>query len=274
MSAPIEETDLEQVIRIARAAGDLILEMQSAGLQNIQTKSSVIDIVTEADLASEKLIRAALTEAYPHLDFWGEESNEPPAGPCFWVVDPIDGTVNYANSIPYFAVNIALIEDARCILAVTLELPLGRVYHARAGRGAFCRSADGADSALQVSDVNDLRQSILSTGFAYDRDVNPDNNNAEFSLFMPRCRGIRRMGSAAIDLALVACGSFAAHWERNLNAWDVAPGALLIQEAGGRVTDYAGRPWTLDCRNVIASNGQPGIHDELVSGFGRLNAGR
>ena len=264
----IDQADVERVIGIARDAGELVLSMQRAGLQNVSSKSNANDLVTEADLASEQLIRDALAADFPGVGFWGEESNQLPDEESFWLVDPIDGTVNYAHGVPYFAVNIALNKGGETLLAITPALPSGTIYWGQAGEGAYVRNG-GSDVRLQVNTLQHLQDSLLSTGFPYTRAETADNNAMEFAYFMPRCRGVRRMGTAAIDLALVAAGVFAAHWEGDLNPWDIAPGALLIREAGGRVTDYEGNDWTHANRQFIASNGNPRIHASMVEGIFR-----
>jgi len=260
-------SDVDRIIEIGQEAGRLILAMQREGLRSVSGKSNEIDLVTEADLASEALIRGALEQDFPGPGFWGEESNQMPDDEYYWLVDPIDGTVNYAHGIPYFAINIGLNRGDETRLAMTLELPLGRVYWATLGGGAHVRNGDGEEARLRVNQINRLRMAVLSTGFPYTRAETPDNNSAEFAYLMPRCSGVRRMGSAAIDTALVASGALSAHWESNLNPWDIAPGALLISEAGGIVTDYEGNPWTPAERNFIASNGQPALHQALVDGI-------
>ena len=268
----VGRSQLETVIDIAERGGQLISRMQREGLTSIKGKSNEIDLVTEADVANEKFIRQSLAEHFPAIDFWGEESNSRPDSEAYWVVDPIDGTVNYANGVPYYAVNIGLQQGEAMVLAVTVELPLGRTYWALKGQGAYMREIDGEVRRLQVNGVNRLRHAILSTGVPYTRAENPDNNSTEIAHFIPLCSGIRRMGSCAIDLALVASGVYAAHWELDLNAWDIAPGALLIREAGGVVTDYDGNPWTPAQRNFVASNGQPELHQDMLDGIRRARA--
>lgn len=258
---------LADAVEIARQAGDLVLHMQEEGYGHVGSKSNEFDIVTAADLASEELIRNALEERHPGIPFWGEESNQMPDSEQFWIVDPIDGTVNYANHIPCFAVNIALFAQHDVVLAVTLELPGRRIYWAEKGRGAYQLLPGGAQRRLQVNQIDSLRKAVISTGFPYTRAETRDNNQLEFDYFLPRVSGIRRMGSCAIDLALVAAGAFAAHWELNLNPWDIGPGALLIREAGGRVSDYAGADWSMQERNFVASNGRPALHDALLAGI-------
>lgn len=263
----MDAQDVERIVDLARQAGELVLGMQRDGYGAVKKKSNEFDIVTEADLATETLIRTALARDYPGVPFWGEESNTPPDADEYWIVDPIDGTVNYANAIPCYAVNIAFNRRDGAELAVTLELPARRIYWALRGHGAFRRELDGSETRLRVNQVDTLRRAILSTGFPYTRAETRDNNSAEFAYFMPRCHGVRRMGSCAIDLALVASGAFAAHWENDLNAWDILPGSLLIHEAGGLVTDYDGNPWTPARRDFIAGNGQPALHQALLDGI-------
>ena len=256
---------VEEVIRVAQEAGRLVLEMQRRGLHGVRSKSSAIDLVTEADVAAEAQIRAGLQELAPAAGFWGEESDTRPTQEFFWLVDPIDGTTNYANSIPLFAVNIALNRGEETLLGVTLELPSGRIFWAERGRGAFLRTPDGQEQRLQVNQVERLEQAVLTTGFPYSRAHHPDNNSREFTAFMVQSAGVRCMGSAALELAYVAAGYTTAHWEAGPKAWDVAPGLLLIQEAGGRVTTYSGGPRRLDSRTILASNGQPALHQALLA---------
>ena len=273
----IEQQDVEHLIAVVCQAGDLVMRMQREGYGVVRGKSNEIDIVTEADVASEQLLLAALEARYPGIPLWGEESNRPPNADEYWIVDPIDGTVNYANGVPYYAVNLAFNRrqdgDTWAEVAVTLELPRGLVYWARQGHGAYVRTPDGQDTRLHVNQVDTLRFAILSTGFPYKRADTNDNNGAEFAYFMPRCSGVRRLGSCALDLALVAAGVFAAHWEQDLNPWDIGPGTLIVREAGGMVTDYDGNPWTPEQRNFVASNGQPALHQAMLDGIRLARAG-
>ena len=261
------EVDLSHMLTTAQQAGDLILTMQARGLESIGSKSSTIDLVTEADVAAEQLIRRELAQHYPAVGFWGEESNQPPDSEYFWVVDPIDGTINFANGLAYFAVNIALNRGDVTLLGVTLELPARQLFFARRDGGAYRRDADGRDVALQVNQTADLDRALLSSGFPYHRTEHEDNNLAEFAYFLARTQGVRSMGTAAMDLVNVANGALAAYWEGWLQPWDAAVGALLVREAGGKVTDYQGADWTLTSKSLIASNGQSAIHDALLEGI-------
>lgn len=264
----VDTFDREAIISVVRKAGQLVTEMRQAGLHQVQSKSAVIDLVTEADLASEALLRTELQRLYPQVGFWGEESNQPPTTEFFWLVDPIDGTTNFANGVPHYAVNVALCQANAAFLAVTLHLPAGQIYWAMKDKGAFCRMPDGQQQRLQVNQVRQLSHSLLTTGFPYHRAASTDNNSAEFAYFMPRTQGVRCMGSAALDLALVASGALAAFWEGWLGPWDAAAGVLLVKEAGGQVTDYLGRPWQLPGpAGLVASNGQSALHEALLTGI-------
>jgi myo-inositol-1(or 4)-monophosphatase len=256
--------DREAIIAIAQQGGRLIWQMRRAGLHNVKSKSVEIDIVTEADLACEAFLHAELHKLYPQVGFWGEESNTQPQGEFFWLADPVDGTVNYANGVAFYAVNLSLQWRDQTLLGVTVEPETGRIYWAELGTCAFVRSMDGTERRLQTSSVDQLSRALLTTGFPYHRADAADNNTREFVWFTQHCQGVRCMGSAALDLAHVASGAMAAFWEGWLNPWDAAPGVLLVREAGGTVTDYSGQPWTLQSQSLIASNGK--IHAHLLEG--------
>jgi myo-inositol-1(or 4)-monophosphatase len=255
---------------VACRAADMVQAMHSAGLQNVKSKSVETDIVTEADVASEKLLRAALHELDPIAGFWGEESNTPPSDATFWLVDPIDGTVNYAHALPYYAVNIAFVAQRETVLGVTVQLPWRRIFWAEKGKGAWLREPDAAERRLQVSSAPTLRRALLATGFPYHNGEADDNNNAEFVWFSPRSMALRVLGAAALDIAEVASGMLAGFWEGWLNPWDAAGGALMVNEAGGRVTDYTGAPWRFGGPGFVASNGL--IHDAMLEGIRRARA--
>lgn len=254
--------DVEAVIAIAQAGGRLVLEMQRTA--GVRTKSTVIDLVTEADEACQELLLGKLSALDPAIGFWGEEGQGGrPETDLFWLVDPIDGTVNYAHGLPHFAVNIALNRGEEILLGVTLEPATGTIFWAVQGQGAYMRDRSGQDSPLRVSQAQSVQNSLLSTGFPYHRNRHPDNNASEFARIMPKCQGVRRSGSFALDVARVAAGHLDGHWEAWFNPWDAAPGALMIREAGGQVTNYAGEPWQTTDRMLVASNGR--IHTDLLA---------
>jgi len=269
----VTQQDVEAVIQVALEAAALVTRMRADGLGAVRSKDSEINLVTEADVASERYIQEALAQRYPNVGLWGEESNTMPSGDYFWVVDPIDGTSNFAHNLAYYAVNIALQHGEETLLGVTVNPVLGRVYYARPGAGAYVRTTDGQTSRLQVSAVERLRNAFLATGFPYHRDHAADNNLAELGELLPRCNDVRVLGAAALDIAHVAQGVLAAFWEGWLNPWDAAPGVLLVREAGGQATDYWGQEWRLRSSSLIASNGQPGIHDSLLEGITRARRG-
>jgi myo-inositol-1(or 4)-monophosphatase len=258
---------IEAVIDVALCAGTLVTSIREKGLQDVRRKSSAIDLQTEADVAAEKLIREELGALDSSLGFWGEESNKKPEETAFWIVDPIDGTNNFTMGLPLYAVNIALQDGPQTVVGVTVELPSRRVYWAAVGEGAYLRSADGSQQRLHVNQAGTLESAFLSTGFPYHRTEHADNNGAEHLHFLSRAQGIRCLGASAIELAYVAAGMLGGYWEGWLNPWDVAPGALLVREAGGRITNYEGDEWALDDRSVIATNGQAQVHQSLIAGI-------
>ncbi|MXZ20761.1 MAG: inositol monophosphatase [Caldilineaceae bacterium SB0665_bin_25] len=259
---PVAKTPL---FDLARKAGELALTMQQDDLRSIHSKSTPNDLVTEADLACETLIRDRLASLTPGFGFWGEESDERPNDEYYWLVDPIDGTINFAAGLPWFGINIALIHRELTIFGLSLILPQFDLFWAQAGQGAYLRRRSGERQRLQVSRASTLADALLTTGFPYHRAENEDNNAAEFARIMPICRGVRRMGASSADLAYVASGAFSAYWEGWIQPWDVAAGTLLVREAGGLVTNYDGAPFGLDDHCIIASNGQPGVHEPLLN---------
>jgi len=266
----VTQQDADAVIAIALDAARLVQEMRRAGGLEIRAKSTEIDLVTAADVACERFLHAALAARYPGVGLLGEESNQAPTEEYFWVVDPIDGTTNFANNLPHCAVNIALQHHEETLLGVTVHLAMDWVYYARRGAGAFLREPGGAETRLRVNEADRLRRALLVTGFPYTRGSLPDDNTAEFAYFVRNASDVRVLGSAALDLAFVASGIAAGYWEFNLNPWDVAPGALIVREAGGVVTNYEGAPWSLYERRVVASNGQPGFHAALLTGINKV----
>ena len=263
----ITQRDAEIVIAVALEAAGLVQHMRRSGGLEVKSKSNDIDLVTAADVACEHFLRAALAARFPAVGLLGEESNQAPTEEYFWVVDPIDGTTNYANNLPHCAVNVALQHQEETLLGVTVHLAMDWVYYARRGAGAFVRQPNGSEERLHVNQVDRLRRALLTTGFPYTRGEVADDNTAEFTYFVQHASDVRVLGSAALDMAFVAAGISAGYWEFGINPWDVAPGALLVREAGGLVTDYEGAPWTLYGRRLVASNGQPGLHDALLGGI-------
>lgn len=251
---------LEIAVDLARQAGDLLRRGHQEGAGAVANKSSAVDLVTAFDLASERLITGGLRRHFPDHAIFGEESGGvlPAAGPV-WVVDPLDGTTNFAHGYPVFSVTLALLVDGQPELGVTYDPLRDDLFWAQRGQGAW-RGA----RRLHVSSAARLGASLLATGFPYYRASSDDNNLAEFGHFMPKTRGVRRGGSAALDMAWVAAGWLDGYWERGMELWDVAAGVLMVREAGGLATTYSGRPWRPGDRNVVAANSV--LHQALVQG--------
>lgn len=245
---------------LARQAGGIQLEHLGES-QKIEYKGS-INIVTEVDRECERLIVAGIEKHFPKDDILAEEGSgkRSPSGRR-WIIDPLDGTVNYAHNFPFFCVSIALEEDGILTAGVIYDPNRDEMFSAEKGRGA---SLNGR--RMNVSSSTALKQSLVATGFAYfDYEARADEiveNLANFGKFIQRARAVRRPGSAAIDLAWVACGRIDGFWELHLKPWDMAAGVLIVTEAGGCVTTFDGRPFDLYGPEILASNGR--IHDEMA----------
>jgi myo-inositol-1(or 4)-monophosphatase len=245
-------------IELARAAGDLLHD-ELRGPRSIVFKGGFpTNLVTEMDARAEALVVDGLLGVFPDDAILAEErGGRSGRSGRRWIVDPLDGTTNYAHGLPVFGVSIALEERGRVLLGVVYDPSQRELFVAERGAGAFCN-----DTRLAVSTTATLDASLLATGFPYDIRINPDNNLTDYPAFAVRTRGVRRMGSAVIDLAWVAAGRFDGFWELRLGTWDVAAGGLLVQEAGGRLTSLDGGPIDLEAPAVVASNGR--IHDEIL----------
>jgi myo-inositol-1(or 4)-monophosphatase len=245
-------------VTLAREVGDL-LQRERSGAREIAFKGSPTNLVTEMDARAEAIIVDRLTAAFPDDAILAEERGAR-AGRSGrrWIIDPLDGTTNYAHGLPIFGVSIALQAAGHVVLGVVYDPSQRELFVAERGHGAFCN-----DTRLAVSTTETLDTSLLATGFPYDIRVNPDNNLKEFAAFSVRARGVRRLGSAVLYLSWVAAGRFDGYWELRLGAWDVAAAGLMVEEAGGRLTAIGGGPVDLDAPTVIASNGR--IHDEILS---------
>jgi myo-inositol-1(or 4)-monophosphatase len=225
------------------------------------SKKGRFDLLTEYDLASERLIRERLGAAFPTHRIVGEEAEATGAGDLVWYVDPIDGTTNFAHGHFFFAVSIALYHGDEGLAGVVHAPALGVVWTAQRGGGAF-RNGE----RCSVSTRDRLDEAVCATGFPYDRWSNPDNNHAELALFLQRVRGVRRCGAAAIDLCLVADGTYDIYWEKALSAWDMCAGALIVREAGGRLSGYEGQEADPRCGKLVATNGL--LHEAALETIG------
>jgi myo-inositol-1(or 4)-monophosphatase len=248
-------------MQMARDAGRILIDRQGRSLQ-ISSKGD-INLVTEADLAAEKLIIERIQSYYPRHAILAEESGaskvvDESAQPSEWkwIIDPLDGTTNYAHGYPCFCVSIAAERAGRIQLGVVYDPVRDEMFAGERGQGATLN-----ERAIHVSEIDDLNRAMLCTGFPYDVRERPDFAR-HFTKFTMRAQAVRRDGSAALDLAFVACGRFDGFWEDGLNPWDTAAGLLLIEEAGGKVTDYRGTPADVYKPEVLASNGL--VHDTMM----------
>ncbi|HYP54582.1 MAG TPA: inositol monophosphatase family protein [Pyrinomonadaceae bacterium] len=249
---------LNFAVQLAQDAGRVLADRFGRALQ-VSNKGD-IDLVTEADLAAERLIVERVRSHFPRHAVLAEESGENEAAggasEWKWIVDPLDGTTNYAHGYPCFCVSVALEHDGRVVLGVIYDPTREETFAAERGEGATLNGR-----RVRVSDVQDLNRAMLCTGFPYD--VRERGEFARhFTNFIMSAQAVRRDGSAALDLAYVACGRFDGFWEEGLRPWDVAAGRILVEEAGGRVTHYDGRPFDIYTPPIAASNGL--VHDAML----------
>jgi myo-inositol-1(or 4)-monophosphatase len=252
---------LPVAVDAARSAGKLLREALG-GPRRIDYKGHPTNLVTEMDRRVEALIVGRVQEAFPDHAVLGEEGGAQAgrsAGSEYrWLIDPLDGTTNYAHGLPLFSVSIALERAGEVQLGVAYDPNLDECFVAERGQGATLNG-----EPLGVSATAALDQSLLVTGFPYDIRSNPETNLPEYAALSLRSRAVRRLGSAVLDLCYVAAGRFDGFWELRLGPWDMAAGGLMVLEAGGRVTNVRGGPWHLDGPGVLATNGR--IHDELLA---------
>jgi myo-inositol-1(or 4)-monophosphatase len=250
------ETFRDLAARVARKAGQ-VLQKRLGRTKRIDYKGAV-NLVTEMDFLSEKIIVSEIHKQHPDHGFLAEEkAREQTLSPYRWIIDPLDGTTNYAHGYPVYGVSIALERQGEIVLGVVYDPPRDQLFVAQKGKGARLNGR-----RIRVSSVRELSRSLLATGFPYDLRDNPVNNFDHFQNFAYRVHAVRRSGSAALDLCYVAAGRFDGFWEMKLGPWDLAAGSLMVQEAGGKVSDFQGRPLGLDGSCVLASNGQ--IHGEMI----------
>ncbi len=277
MSAADPHAGMEFVpgaVGIAREAGACLRKFYAEGVET-EYKGDV-DLVTVADRTAEKLIRQRLGEVFPAHGIYGEEgTRDRMTGEYRWYVDPLDGTTNFAHGHPQFCVSMGLEHrpegteenaDGTIVAAVIYDPLRDEMYTAERGRGAWLNGRP-----MHVSKTRDMAECLIATGFPSRK--RHDNPNAHFyHEFTLRSHGVRRAGSAALDLAYVACGRLDAFWEFTLNPWDTSAGALLVEEAGGKITNFSDGKFLLDSREVLASNGL--VHEEFVALFADMFAGR
>jgi myo-inositol-1(or 4)-monophosphatase len=243
---------LETAEAIARSAGARLREACSQP-RHIEYKGAV-NLVTQADRASERYIVSSLREAFPAHAVVAEEGNDHDGtSNLTWLIDPLDGTTNFAHGFPVFAVSMTLRDAEHILVGIVYDPMRDECFTAIRGHGAMLNGRP-----IHVSTVPKMEQSLLATGFPYDRQTAEDNNTRALGVFIRRCQGIRRAGAAALDLAYVACGRLDGYWEMRVQPWDVGAGILLVREAGGEVTSYEGDgrdAAILAAGKVAASNG-------------------
>ena len=247
---------LNVALDAAHQAGDLLREKFGTALHI--DKKGRINVVTEADLASEKLIRAIITSKFPDHEILGEEGGLTiHSGAPRWVVDPLDGTTNFAQGYPFFSVSIALEMGGVPVVGVVHDPTHKETFYASKGGGAYLNG-----KPIRVSDHRVFEEALLVTGMPYDVGDDPDLHVDMFKAMLVKARGIRRDGSAALDLSYIACGRFDAYWEVGLHPWDVAAGLVIVNEAGGKVTNYTNTPHNMMCRDLVASNSH--MHPQML----------
>ncbi len=248
----------ELAIEAATRAGKL-LRAESRKRRQVAFKGTPTNLVTEMDRRAEALIIEALLAAFPtHAILSEERGCVGPTSSHRWIIDPLDGTTNYAHGFPVYAVSIALEVDGELLLGVAYDPNPDECFVAERGLGTFLNGA-----RLHVSETPTLNESLLATGFPYNIREAPDNNLAEYAVFSLRCQGVQRTGSAVLCLCYLAAGRLDGYWELRVSPWDAAAGILMVEEAGGRVTDLAGRRLDLNDPKIVASNGH--IHEEMLA---------
>jgi len=253
---------LKVAIKAARNAGDILLDGFNK-VKNISYKSGIHNIVTEYDVLAENSIIAIIRESFQDHSFLAEESGESKTtalleeGKVRWIIDPLDGTVNFAHGIPIFSVSIAAEVNNKIVAGVIYHPKLNELFSAVSGEGALLNG-----TKISVSNTQSLEESILVTGFPYTIQTHSEHTFQHFIGLVNKGIPIRRLGSAAIDLAYVACGRFDGFWEVGLSPWDVAAGWLLVKEAGGSVTQFNGSSYNVKSNSILATNSL--IHKEFV----------
>jgi myo-inositol-1(or 4)-monophosphatase len=249
-------------IHLAERAGSILRE--AVGEQRVVEYKSEVDLVTEVDRRSQALVVDAIRAAFPRDTVVAEEDEgqRPSDGPC-WYIDPLDGTTNFVHGLPHFAVSIAFFDEGRPVCAAVHDPCKNELFFAERGAGAFL-----GNRRLQVSAVAELNRALVVTGFPYDRRDHAPHYLGYFEAFLCAAQDLRRYGSASLDLCYVAAGRFDGFFEWKLHPWDTAAGWLVLEEAGGRVTDFEGGPYDAWLPHILATNGA--IHREAVALLARL----
>ena len=250
------EKEMETARNAAIESGRVLKELYG-NISSISKKGE-IDLVTEADLMSEKVLIEAISSVFPNDRILSEEAGEQgQVSDRLWIIDPLDGTTNFAHSFPFFAVSIGLQVDNEVVAGIVYNPCMDEFFEAEKGKGALLNK-----KSIMVSDKSSLEESLAGTGFPYDIHENPDMVLEYLKRMIVRVQGVRRAGAASIDLCYVAAGRLDGFWEQGLKPWDTAAGSIIVQEAGGIITDYAGNPYNPFRMSTLASC--PGIHNKMV----------
>jgi myo-inositol-1(or 4)-monophosphatase len=266
---PPDPLFLATATEIVLRAGDIQMSRRESGFRI--DKKGTIDLVTEVDFECERMCRAVIAERFPDHGVLAEELSSGPGEAATsshrWVFDPLDGTTNYAHGLPIFCSSLSLEIDGRAEVGAVFDPTRRELFTAERGEGAFLNG-----SALRVSSTADVLDSLLVTGFPYDVHNQGTDLVELFGAFLSQARAVRRLGSAALDLCYVAAGRFEAFWEQHLKPWDVSAGALIVTEAGGRVTGMDGSPFDPVAAHLVASNGH--LHEAMLAVIREFRAQR
>ncbi len=248
---------LKVAVDAARAGGDVLLKYLGGPL-NIEFKGDA-NLVTIADRQAEEAIVSFITGHYPDHQIMAEEGTTNNSVSSYrWIIDPLDGTTNFAHSLPIFAVSIGLEVNGKMVMGVVFDPVREECFTAMEGCGAYLNG-----KSIRVSDVDTLDKALLATGFPYDRRINPDEYLLPFREFLKTAQEIRRPGAATIDMCYVASGRFDGFWEPKLQPWDIAAASVIVKEAGGKLSDYKGGEFSIYGKETLASNGK--IHEEMLN---------
>lgn len=251
--------DLKQVLLEAAQEAGKIIRDNFQGNFKVENKDTINNLVTEVDKLAEKRVIEVIKQYYPEHSIISEEIGELKQDSEYdWIIDPIDGTVNFAHGIPLCCVSIAVMHKGQLQLGVVYNPMMNELFFAEKGKGAYLN-----DNKISVSSKSDFRKACLVTGFPFSMPGSLEQPLKVFDRFIMEGLPVRRLGSAAIDLCWVACGRFDGFWEYNLNAWDVAAGYLIVEEAGGRISNFAGEPYSVFDKQTLATNGL--IHEHMVN---------
>jgi len=258
---------IELAIRAAREAGAILQDFAARGFQ-IENKGR-INLVTEADLASERHIKELISSHYPTHHILAEESgasSHSSVDEYCWIIDPLDGTTNFSHGFPCYAVSIGIEYKGRSVAGVIYDPSRDEMFAAERGAGATCNG-----EKIRVSEIETLERALVVSGFPYDVRERMEEYLPAWREFLNHAQGVRRLGAAAIDMACIACGRMDGFWENGLNAWDVAAGWVIIEEAGGRVTKLDGSPFDNHSASLLCTNGK--VHNEMLAVLKSLSTG-